>query len=424
MSEERDENLENEEAFNEEALVEKFSNQEDEPAEDLEATPVESEEEAAPEFSADGTELESFESAEIEEEEFIEDEQVISIVESILFSTEKPVSPATIKQAFKGTQVRTAHIRRALDSLAVEYASGRRGITLEEVSGGYQLRTKVDNMNFLRRMVKARPFKLSGPALEVLAIIAYKQPMIKAHVDEIRGVESGHLLRALMEKGLVNFAGKSEFPGKPMLYQTTRKFLEIFGLRNLKELPSLSEIDDLIPEGIGDEEPEKETLDQLTDKLSEEVGVSYSQGEEELMKISAELEDITTSSEFFEQEKARMKAKKEAERAQDIRDAMAVGEEVEDKDKRWLERYEAKLMEIQQQEEAPLQEVVTESGEETSSSPSPGDAQKDRMGRVMTDLNKALSEFDQDGLQTSARDDEKYQSDLSVFEDDEPEAEA
>ncbi|MCB0411130.1 MAG: SMC-Scp complex subunit ScpB, partial [Bdellovibrionales bacterium] len=297
---------------------------------------------------------EAFASAEIEQEEFLEEDRIVSIVESMLFSTDRPVSIAAIKQCFKGTQVKTVNIRRALDSLAVEYAGGRRGITIEEIGGGYQLRSKIDNMEFLRQVVKPKPFKLSGPALEVLAIIAYKQPLIKSQVDEIRGVESGHLMRALMEKGLVNFAGKSEFPGKPMLYQTTRKFLEIFGLRNLKELPSLSEIDDLIPEGIGAEIEEKEKLSDITDELSENVGESYSQGEEELMKISSQLDDIVTTSDFFEQEKQRLKDKKDLERAQDIRDALAVGEEVEDKDRKWLERYELSKLSEDSMGEVPV----------------------------------------------------------------------
>src|SRR5204863_3661148 len=113
-------------------------------------------------------------------------------------------------------------------------------------------------------LVKGRSFRLSGPALEVLSIVAYKQPVIKSEIDQIRGVESGHLVRALMEKNIVRFAGKSELPGKPMLYATTKEFLELFGLRNIRELPTLSEIDELIPEGIGElsDVESEETLDQ------------------------------------------------------------------------------------------------------------------------------------------------------------------
>ncbi len=300
---------------------------------------------ALAQIDLEGTELADFQAEQIDEIEFIEEEQAESIVESILFASDRPVSLASIREVFKGTNIKKDRIHRILDNLAVEYAGGRRGISLEEITGGFQLRTKVDNMNFLKRTVKARPFKLSGPALETLSIVAYKQPVVKSEIDQIRGVESGHLLRALMEKGLCNFEGKAEnLPGKPMQYGTTRRFLEIFGLRNVKELPTLSQIDELLPEGIGDEEESKPTLSMVTDSMSEHViDISYSQGEEELGKIENELSTITTSSDFFEQEKVRQKQKKEADRAQDIRDAMIVGEAVSNRDKNWLAKYEESL---------------------------------------------------------------------------------
>lgn len=317
------------------------------------------------EVNLEGSELDGFESAQIDEVEFVEDEQAESIVESILFASDRPVSLASIKEVFKGTNVRKDKIRRILDNLAVEYASGRRGVTLEEITGGYQLRTKIDNMNFIKRTVKARPFKLSGPALETLAIVAYKQPVVKSEIDQIRGVESGHLLRALMEKGICNFEGKAEnLPGRPMQYGTTRRFLEIFGLRNLKELPTLSQIDELLPEGIGDEEEQKPTLSMVTDSMSAEVkDVSYSQGEEELGMIEEELQTISTSSDFFEQEKIRQKQKRDAEKAQDIRDAMTMGEEVPRRDQNWLKKYEESLALAEQGVSVPqdfVEDQVTE----------------------------------------------------------------
>lgn len=312
----------------------------------------------------EGTELDNFESADIEELEFVEDEQIQSIVESILFASDRPVSLLSIQQVFKGTTVKKDKIRRTIEALAVDYAGGRRGVVLEEVTGGYQLRTKVDNMNFLKRTIKTRAFKLSGPALETLSIIAYKQPVVKIEVDQIRGVESGHLLRALMEKGLVNFEGKAEnLPGKPMTYGTTRRFLEIFGLRNLKELPTLSQIDELLPEGIGEEVEEKQTLSMVSDSLAENSKVSsYSQGEEELGLIEDQLTAISTSSEFFEQEKLRQKMKRDEEKAQNIREAITVGETVPKKDINWLKKYEEQLL---QATTAQAVAVETETNEPT-----------------------------------------------------------
>ena len=293
----------------------------------------------------DESELGDFDSAEIEELEFVEDEQLESIIESVLFATDKPVTLNALKIIFKGTNVKTDKIRRTIEKLSVTYASGNRGIYIEEVQGGYQLRTKLDNMNFLRRTLKVKPFKLSGPALEVLAIVAYKQPLIKHEIDEIRGVESGHLLRALMEKGIVAFAGKSDLPGKPMQYITTKKFLEIFGLRNLKEMPTLSQIDELLPEGINeDDEIKNSKLSSITDSMSQQVtDGAYSDGEEDLMKITEQLGEITTSSDFFEQEKQRQVEKKEFEKAQNIREALEVNEHVSTRDLNWLKKYDEAL---------------------------------------------------------------------------------
>lgn len=292
--------------------------------------------------------------SEVEEaREFIEHDRLVSVLESLLFSTDKPVSVATMKQLFKGSNIRTKDIQQALDLLASEYASSQRGVTLEEIHGGYQLRTKIDNTEYLKRLAKVRPFRLSGPALEVMAIVAYKQPITKGEVDQIRGVESGHLLRALMDRGLVNFGEKSELPGKPMTYLTTRKFLEIFGLRNLKELPTLSEIDELLPDGIGDEADEdKEKLSDLTSAMSNEVKGTYSEGEEELEEISKTLQVIDTTSEFFEQEKLRQRAERDRERAQDLRERLTIGESLDSKDARWLSRYEAQLERAAQAAEA------------------------------------------------------------------------
>ncbi|WP_413584096.1 SMC-Scp complex subunit ScpB [Bdellovibrio sp. HCB274] len=315
-------------------------------ATDEEVSEMEASEEDSDDVSVEGTELDGFESADIEELEFVDEERLESIVESVLFASDRPVSLASLKVLFKGTNIKGDKLRRALDQLAVEYAGGRRGVTLEEVPGGYQLRTKIDNMDFLKRTLKARQFKLSGPALETLSIVAYKQPCVKSDVDEIRGVESGHLLRALMEKNLVSFEGKSDLPGRPMQYGTTRKFLEIFGLRSLKELPTLSQIDELLPEGMDEQmAEEKPTLASITDSLvaTGVDTVSYSSGEDELMKISSQLEEITTSSTFFEEEKTRQAEKRDLERAQNIREALAMGEPVATRDANWLKKYDDAL---------------------------------------------------------------------------------
>ncbi len=333
---------------NDETLLAAELNPADEEALNLFETPVE-DNEASIQLLNEDDEEEQVAFDELDENtelEFIDQAQAYSILESLLFSSDRPLGLGTFKQVFKGTTFQTKHIKKALEDLQSFYSEASRGVSLEEINGGWQLRTKVDNMDFLRRLAKVRPFKLSGPALETLSIIAYKQPIVKSEVDEIRGVESGHLIRALMEKHLVCFQGKSELPGKPMQYGTTRKFLEIFGLRNLRELPSLDEIDQLLPEGIGVEE-EDEKLSDVTESLSEDYSGNYSEGEEELGKIESTLGAIDTSSEFFEEEKRRQKDKRDRDRARDLREAIDVGEWVDDKDQKWLIRYEQKLVEDQ-----------------------------------------------------------------------------
>ncbi len=345
------------------------------------------------------TELEEEEVNE-EPTEFIDHDKMVSIVESLLFSTDKPLSLATFKALFKGSNIRTKDIQRALDQLASSYAAPEKGVTLEEIHGGFQLRTKVDNTEYLKRLAKVRPFRLSGPALEVLAIAAYKQPITKTEVDQIRGVESGHLMRALMERGMVSFGEKSDLPGRPMTYVTTRKFLETFGLRNLKELPTLAEIDDLLPEGIGGEE-EKETLSDLTSSLSTEIASSYSVAEDELQDISESLKVIDTTSEFFEQEKIRQRVERDRERAQDIRERLTVGEDVEDKDRKWLSRYEAKQEQMAQAAQAGDTAGPLIVDDETEASTSLAEAGSDNEPSVAGEL-AALSEESSEIVSESA----------------------
>jgi segregation and condensation protein B len=289
----------------------------------------------------------------------LEPVQARSILESVLLASDKPLGMAFFKEIFKGTNIKTPKIKEALEALTQDYAGAERGLSLVEVGGGFQLRTKNENSVFVRRMMKGRPFKLSGPALEVLSIIAYKQPIIKAEVDEIRGVESGHLMRALMDRGLIKFDGKSELPGKPMLYGTTRKFLEIFGLKDIRELPSLSEIDQLLPDGIGDEETENE--DKLGDMQA--MGLQYQADPErdvEWEKISHDISEIKTTTDYFENEKERQRKERDEQRAESIRERIALSEEVDTKDLKWLARFEAKQNEGSAPQSLPVDNTAAE----------------------------------------------------------------
>lgn len=288
------------------------------------------------------------------------------VVEAVLFVSDKPVGMTTFLAAFGEDEVvKKQHINEALEAFEEELEQHNRGFRLHQVDGGYQLRTAEDLKEYLQNTIKARSFRLTGPSLETLAMVAYKQPCPKSSIDEIRGVDSSHLIRALMDRNLLSFAGKSELPGKPMLYKTTSKFLEVFGLRSIKELPSLSEIEALLPNGIGDEdEEEKETLSDLAGKMGEEFEGSYSASEEELGKINEQLSGISTETEFFEQEKQREKDRKELEKAENLREALMVGEEISTRDQNWLVRFDEKMSALAEESEGSSEDLTDEAIEE------------------------------------------------------------
>ena len=169
-----------------------------------------------------------------------------SILESVLFTLGRPVSFQELSHVFEHEKIPGKKIKEALSLLSKKYEQESCGMELKQVSEAWQLRTKEENKDYIRRLIKGRLFQLSAPALEVLVIVAYRQPCKKAVIDEIRGVESGHLLKTLMEKDLICFGPKSTDPGKYITYKTTARFLEVFGLKNLKDLPSSEDIKDLL----------------------------------------------------------------------------------------------------------------------------------------------------------------------------------
>jgi segregation and condensation protein B len=175
-----------------------------------------------------------------------------NIVETLLFVAEEPLSPERFKKLL--VQAEVPEIRSALEALQADYDARRCGFYLAEVAGGYQFRTRPEYTGWVRRLVDPKPVRLSKAALETLAIIAYKQPIIRADVEHIRGVDCGGVLRQLLERKLVRVLGRREIPGRPLIYATTRKFLETFDLKDLKDLPTPKEIEEFgkAPlEGIG-----------------------------------------------------------------------------------------------------------------------------------------------------------------------------
>ena len=166
------------------------------------------------------------------------------ILEALLFVTAEPI-PVTRFLALLGA-VTKQDVDQALASLAHDYEQEGRGLQLAEVAGGYRIVTKAEFAPWLKRLEKVKsPSKLSRSALESLAIIAYKQPIVRAEVEQIRGVETSGVIRTLLERKLVRIVGRKEEPGRPIMYGTTKFFLEHFGLRDLSQLPPLREFKEL-----------------------------------------------------------------------------------------------------------------------------------------------------------------------------------
>lgn len=167
-----------------------------------------------------------------------------AVVEALLFVSGEPVSVARLASVI-GT-VSKAEVEVALKALQEQLAHDSRGIQLVKVAGGYRLVTKPDYAPWMKRLDKAKTAqKLSRSALESLAIIAYKQPLVRAEIEEIRGVETSGVLRTLLERKLVRIVGRKEVPGRPIMYGTTKFFLEHFGLQDLGQLPPLREFKEL-----------------------------------------------------------------------------------------------------------------------------------------------------------------------------------
>jgi segregation and condensation protein B len=168
-----------------------------------------------------------------------------SAVESILFAAERPVGFDRIREAFGTPAPSNAVILEAIEKIQLRYHDSDRGFELRKAQGGYHFVTKLENAEYIRRFQASKPFRLGRSALEVMAIIAYRQPITRAEIDQVRGIDSSHLLRTLIERGLVRMAGKAEVPGRPVQYASTEKFLETIGLSSTAELPPLSELNQL-----------------------------------------------------------------------------------------------------------------------------------------------------------------------------------
>jgi len=215
-------------------------------------------------------------------------------IEAIVYAAETPVSLEQIFQLVKPSVLAEqetdeaeakARVRAALEELSAEYAASEHGIEIRQVAGGYRMSTKPEQHDMVRAFAKSLkpPIRLSLPALETLAVIAYKQPVTVPEISEIRGVDSGGVIATLLDRKLITTAGRKAVIGRPILYKTTKEFLMRFGLKDVHELPSMEEFEKLVAESFqsdllpaADEESAPDTAGESEHGTGEsaEVGVT------------------------------------------------------------------------------------------------------------------------------------------------------
>jgi len=183
----------------------------------------------------------------------MEEHELTAVVEAVLFVSGEPMSLEDLSEVLERTD--PDRIRQALELLRQNYDTAGRGLQIVEVAGGYQIATRSECAPWIRSLEKIKTAtRLSRSGLETLAIVAYKQPVTRGEIEAIRGVDSAYVLKTLLERRIVKIAGRREGLGRPILYGTTREFLQYFGLKDLSELPALKEFKE-VAETLPEHEP-------------------------------------------------------------------------------------------------------------------------------------------------------------------------
>ncbi len=206
--------------------------------------------------------MDEIDASQLTEERPVEnsDAQLKAILEAIVYITDEPLSAQQMAAALERP---IDVVKRLLDELVAEFAAAGHGLSIREVAGGYKMATKAEHHEAVRAFVKklTPPLKLSLAALETLAVIAYKQPVTTPEIMDIRGVQGASVLQTLLDRKLIAEAGRKNVVGKPILYKTTKEFLVQFGLKDLTELPTLKEFEELGRLSVSEAEPEAPTSD-------------------------------------------------------------------------------------------------------------------------------------------------------------------
>jgi segregation and condensation protein B len=197
-------------------------------------------------------------------------QEIQASLEAIIYAADEP---ATLDQISKALGIEKPEARAALEQLAAAYQTDDRGIEVRKVAGGWKFYTKAQHHDVVRKFIKSLqpPLRLTMPALETLAVIAYKQPVTVPEINEIRGVHVGGVIKTLLEKRLITTAGRKEVIGRPILYRTSKQFMMRFGLSDLDELPSLKEFEALAQAALGSDEGIAEAEPEESAAIAEEV---------------------------------------------------------------------------------------------------------------------------------------------------------
>ncbi len=170
-------------------------------------------------------------------------EALKTIIEALIFASEMPLTVEKLAEIIEDAERK--EIREALMQLMDDYSDQARGFGIFEVAGGYHFRTKNEWRFWIRKLKKGKPATLTPAVMETLAVVAYRQPVLKAEIDSVRGVDTGGAIKKLLERKLIRVVGRKDVPGKPIIYGTTQRFLEVFNLKDLSELPTLRELKEL-----------------------------------------------------------------------------------------------------------------------------------------------------------------------------------
>ncbi|MCG3115779.1 MAG: SMC-Scp complex subunit ScpB [Candidatus Manganitrophus sp. SA1] len=215
----------------------------------------------------------------------MEDHEIKPVIEALMFVSGDPISIDRLHDVL--TAVDKAKIMALLEELKFDYAQSNRGLQVVEVAGGYQITTRIEMAPWIKEMEKVKAAaRLSKPGLETLAIIAYKQPVTRAEIEQIRGVDAAGVLKTLMERKLIKIVGRKEVAGRPMMYGTTREFLQYFGLADITGLPTLKEFSEVV-----DAEREGEVYSETSEAISDSTQEPSLEGaSSEAPEIMAEAE--------------------------------------------------------------------------------------------------------------------------------------